>query len=110
MANKHINKIRALDAAEMAKNLGESKEQMFRIRFQMSLGQTDGLKKLRQLRKDRARMLTLTREREIEGAAVPAVAAPAAKSVVKRVAKAAVKPAAKAAAKTAPKTTKKGKK
>ena len=63
--NKHMDKISALDAAEMAKQLGESKEQMFRIRFQMSLGQADGLKKLRQLRKNRARMLTLARQREM---------------------------------------------
>ena len=62
--NKHMDKISALDVADMAKQLRESKEQMFRIRFQMSLGQADGLKKLRQLRKDRARMLTLDRQRE----------------------------------------------
>ena len=77
MPNKHMNKITALDAAEMAKQLGESKEQMFRIRFQLSLGQADGLKKLRQLRKDRARMLTIARQREM-GSAAPA-AAPAQK-------------------------------
>ena len=79
MANKHMNKITALDSAEMAKQLGESKEQMFRIRFQMSLGQADGLKKLRQLRKDRARMLTLERQREM-GSAAPAAAAPVKKT------------------------------
>ena len=82
MANKQMNKISALDAAEMAKQLGESKEQMFRIRFQMSLGQADGLKKLRQLRKDRARMLTLARQRELgsAAAAAPAKKAPAKKT------------------------------
>ena len=41
---------------------------MFRLRFQMWMGQTDGLKKLRQMRKDRARMLTMLREREIAAA------------------------------------------
>ena len=76
--NKHMDKISALDAAEMAKQLGESKEQMFRIRFQMSLGQADGLKKLRQLRKNRARMLTLARQREMGVA--PAAAGPARKT------------------------------
>jgi large subunit ribosomal protein L29 len=40
-------------------------EQMFRLRFQMSMGQMDGLKKLRAMRKDRARMLTILREREL---------------------------------------------
>ena len=43
----------------------EIAEQMFRLRFQMSMGQTDGLKKLRTLRKERARMLTVLREREL---------------------------------------------
>jgi large subunit ribosomal protein L29 len=40
-------------------------EQLFRLRFQMSMGQMDGLKKVRAMRKDRARMLTILREREI---------------------------------------------
>jgi large subunit ribosomal protein L29 len=31
----------------------------------MSMGQMDGLKKVRAMRKDRARMLTILREREI---------------------------------------------
>jgi large subunit ribosomal protein L29 len=38
-------------------------ESMFRIRFQMSLGQSDGLKKYRESKKDRARILTVLRER-----------------------------------------------
>jgi large subunit ribosomal protein L29 len=38
---------------------------MFRLRFQMSMGQMDGLKKTRALRKERARMLTVLREREL---------------------------------------------
>lgn len=58
-------KIRGLDEAEIKKQLVESDDVMFRIRFQMSMGQTDGLKKLRTLKKDRARMLTILREREL---------------------------------------------
>ena len=38
---------------------------MFRLRFQLQMGQTDGVKKLRELRKDRARMLTIVRERQL---------------------------------------------
>jgi large subunit ribosomal protein L29 len=48
--------------------LRDMDEQMFRLQFQMNMGQTDGLKKLRGLRKDRARMLTILRERELAGA------------------------------------------
>lgn len=59
------DKIRGLDEAEIKKQMLESDDVMFRIRFQMSMGQTDGLKKLRTLKKDRARMLTILREREL---------------------------------------------
>ena len=45
---------------------------MFRLRFQMSMGQADGVKKLRSLRKERARMLTVLRERELGQSEAPA--------------------------------------
>jgi ribosomal protein L29 len=34
----------------------------------MSMGQTDGVKKIRIMRKDRARLLTIQRERELSNA------------------------------------------
>jgi large subunit ribosomal protein L29 len=57
-------KVRDLDSNEMQQQLRDIEEQTFRLRFQMSMGQMDGLKKVRQMRKDRARMLTILRERE----------------------------------------------
>lgn len=57
-------KLRELDKGELDKQSGDMQEQMFRIRFQMSMGQAEGLKKYRNLRKDRARVLTLMRERQ----------------------------------------------
>ena len=57
-------KLRELDLRELDKQSNDMQEQMFRIRFQMSMGQADGLKKYRNLRKDRARILTLVRERQ----------------------------------------------
>ncbi len=42
-----------------------SAEQLFRLRFQVSLGQNDGVKKLRQLRKEIAQIKTVAREREL---------------------------------------------
>ena len=56
--------VRDLDADELAAKETETREQMFRLRFQISMGQTDGVKKLRALRKDLARILTVRRERE----------------------------------------------
>ena len=51
-------------------------EQLFRIRFQKSLGNTEGLKKLRTLKLDIARIKTVARQRDAaaEKAANPVVA------------------------------------
>jgi large subunit ribosomal protein L29 len=57
--------LRALDPAEMDQKLVEIQEQQFRIKFQMSMGQSEGLKKLREMRKDKARLLTYQREKEL---------------------------------------------
>jgi large subunit ribosomal protein L29 len=62
------DQIRAMDEKELTLKASEIDEQMFRLRFQMSLGQTDGLKKYRELRKDRARLMTIRRERELKTA------------------------------------------
>jgi large subunit ribosomal protein L29 len=67
----NADKIKALDTAELQNQLKDSAEQIFRLKFQMSMGQSEGLKKYRQLRKDRARMLTILREREVNPAANP---------------------------------------
>ncbi|HXK05562.1 MAG TPA: 50S ribosomal protein L29 [Verrucomicrobiae bacterium] len=58
-------KVRDLDEQEMKQQLKEIDEQLFRLKFQMSMGQMDGLKKVRQMKKDRARMLTIQREQEL---------------------------------------------
>ena len=58
-------KVRDLDGTELQNQLAAMDEQMFRLQFQMSMGQMDGLKKLRAMKKDRARMLTILREREL---------------------------------------------
>ncbi len=62
------DKLKGLDVAEMQTRLREMDEQAFRLRFQMSMGQTDGLRKMREMRRDRARLLTYLRERELAGA------------------------------------------
>ena len=57
------DKVRGLDDHELQRQLHEMDEQIFRIHFQMSMGQTEGLKKARTMRKDRARINTVLRER-----------------------------------------------
>jgi large subunit ribosomal protein L29 len=61
-------KVRDLDDQELRRQLAEMAEQKFRLQFQMSMGQMDGLKKVRAMRKTRARIETILREREIAGA------------------------------------------
>jgi len=56
-------KVRDLDDQELRRQLAEMEEQKFRLKFQMSMGQMDGLKKVRAMRKTRARMLTILHER-----------------------------------------------
>lgn len=57
--------IRELDLEELAAKENEMREQMFRLRFQLGMGQTDGLKKYRALRKDLARLLTVLQEKAV---------------------------------------------
>ena len=113
---ENADKHRALDTAELQKNFRESAEQMFRLKFQMAMGQMEGLKKYRSMKKDRARMLTVLRERELHpGQAAPKKIeaprkkAPAKKAPAKKAAaskattkKAAAKPAAKTKSEKAP--------
>jgi large subunit ribosomal protein L29 len=80
------DKIRNMDLGEIEREAQEGQEQLFRLRFQMGMGQLEGLKKYRGLRKDRARLLTIASEKRAAGET--ALAAPAPK-------KAAMKAAAK---------------
>jgi large subunit ribosomal protein L29 len=58
-------KIRNLSDGELVEQERQAAEQLFRLRFQMKLGQNEGVKKLRELRKDIARVKTVAREREL---------------------------------------------
>src|SRR5487761_363049 len=67
-----IEKIVNLNDAELAHKERETAEQVFRIRFQMRMGQNEGLKKLREFKKDIARIKTVQRQRVLGVAAAPA--------------------------------------
>ncbi len=72
-------KIRGLDAGDLHRQVQDTQEQLFRLRFQMGMGQSEGLKRYRILRKDRARLLTVLREKATSGevvAVAPAVQKP----------------------------------
>ena len=62
-ATERLKKMRDLSADELQAQEAEMKEQMFRLRFQWSMGQTETLKRLRELRRDQARMQTILRDK-----------------------------------------------
>ena len=58
-----LEKIRELSDEDLIKQQGIAAEQLFRIRFQKSLGNQEGIKKIRVLKLDIARAKTIARER-----------------------------------------------
>jgi len=63
-----LEKIRNLSDDELKSQQAKTAEQLFRLRFQQSLGNTEGVKKLRGLKLEIARIQTVARERELAGA------------------------------------------
>ncbi len=60
-------KVRDMETTELLQHVKEIQEQMFRLQFLMSMGQMDGLKKARALKKDLARVYTVLNERKLAG-------------------------------------------
>ncbi len=57
--------IRELPSDEIERRLGETKEELFNLRFQNATGQLDNYRRLRQLRREIARLNTIQRDREL---------------------------------------------
>lgn len=57
--------IRQMTDAEIAQALQETKEEMFNLRFQWERGQLEDYTRIRVLKKDVARLLTVQRQREL---------------------------------------------
>jgi large subunit ribosomal protein L29 len=62
------SELRELNLDELESKLAESKDELFKLRFQMATGKQDNSARLGQVRKEIARIATLLREREIEAA------------------------------------------
>ncbi|MGD0444198.1 MAG: 50S ribosomal protein L29 [Edaphobacter sp.] len=60
-----FEKIRNLSDEELKSEQAKAGEQLFRIRFQKSLGNNEGIKKLRTLKLDIARIKTVERQRAL---------------------------------------------
>ncbi|PYY16562.1 MAG: 50S ribosomal protein L29 [Acidobacteria bacterium] len=61
----NIEKIRNLGPDELLHQQRDAADQLFRLKFQLKMGQTSGVKKIRELRKDLARIKTIARQREL---------------------------------------------
>jgi large subunit ribosomal protein L29 len=57
-------KMRDMSVDELRRHEAEMVEQIFKLRFQIAMGQAESLNKFRELRRDRARLLTILREKE----------------------------------------------
>ena len=57
------DKIRNLTEEELAHQERDLADQLFKLKFQLNMGQTESLKKIRGLRKDIARVKTIQGER-----------------------------------------------
>jgi large subunit ribosomal protein L29 len=62
---RRIEKIREAGVNELEAQQKELTEQIFRLRFQLTTGQAEALKRLREARKDLARVKTLLRANEL---------------------------------------------
>ncbi len=60
-----VEKLRNLTDAELTHQQRELNDQLFRMKFQLKMGQTESLNKIRGLRKDVARIKTIMREKEL---------------------------------------------
>ena len=62
-----VREIRDLGEVELLEKLESLKEELFNLRFQLATGQLDNPMRIKQARHEVARILTVLREREIEG-------------------------------------------
>lgn len=58
--------LRKLSTEELQKKIKENKEELFNLRFQQAIGNLEKPVRLRELRKQVAKMKTIIRERELE--------------------------------------------
>ena len=70
--------LRDADESELETRLTEAKQELFNLRFQIVTGQLDNSARLRTVRRDIARILTVLREKEIEAAEAAEALEPAA--------------------------------
>jgi len=66
----NVNELRRLNDAELQKQLDDSYQELFNLRFQNASGQVKDMNRFKQVRRQIARIKTLQRERQLAGIAV----------------------------------------
>ena len=61
-----INKINEMSSPELEKELGELKNELFKLRFSLATNGLDNPMKIKEVKKDIARIKTILRERELK--------------------------------------------
>lgn len=69
MSAKHTSELRDKSVSELQTRERELTEQMFKLRFQRATGSMENPSKMRQVRREIARIKTLLKEKSNEGAA-----------------------------------------
>ena len=65
-----INEIRDLSTAELESKLQECKQELFNLRFQKAVNQLENPKRIGEVKKTIARILTIIHERALTGSAM----------------------------------------
>ncbi len=60
-----INKIKEMSSPDLEKELGELKNELFKLRFSLATNGLDNPMKIKEVKKDIARIKTVLREREL---------------------------------------------
>ena len=60
------NKIKEMSSQDLEKELGELKSELFKLRFSLATNGLDNPLKVKEVRKDIARIKTILRERELK--------------------------------------------
>ena len=98
-----INKIREMSSPDLEKELGELKSELFKLRFSLATNGLDNPMKIREVKKDIAKIKTVLTERKLKGEEPVVVEEP--KKAEKKTASKAKKEATEGTEKKAKKTT-----
>lgn len=61
-----INKIKEMSSPELEKEVGELKQELFKLRFKLATNGLDNPMRIKEVKKDIARIKTVLRQRELE--------------------------------------------